>query len=372
MDYFYFLLSLTVVSISLVVCLVCGIMLWVKRNGVPDRSRLILSLICFCSAVSCAWRIWTYLAGPDFMPYKELFLPFQLLVGLAILTFFILYPVEVMRPGWLFTLDQSERVKGVGRLLLFFLPAVIMLVAMAAGMEFLPIYSWSDISTHLFLRPDMVLRILVAVCIAGLTVVVLVLPYNWRESSVDNRWRRCFALMMLVTVLLLFGQLLTHVLLFHYLHLLWFAFVVAYYTYYELHERVLPAPLAETGIQDVTPQTVGVDLWQSISKILEGQQMWRNPDIDVNGMATMVLSNSYSVGQCVKSNTGLSFDDYVNRLRTDFMVGELRREPKQAIERLFFIAGFRSRATASRCFLKFQNITPTDFVTLISKNSQRV
>ena len=58
------ILSLTIVSISLVVCLACGWLLWQKRQETGDRSRTILAVISLAGGLAFAYRIMTYIADP--------------------------------------------------------------------------------------------------------------------------------------------------------------------------------------------------------------------------------------------------------------------------------------------------------------------
>ena len=342
------ILSLTIVSISLVVCLACGWLLWQKRQEPGDRSRTILAVISLAGGLAFAYRIMTYIADPAITPYYDLLSPFHLLAGLAMLTIFIMYPIEVMRPRWLNAL----------RTLLLFMPAVVAAVLFAlTGSQ--PIQSLSHLGQHLT-DLDVVIRLSVALCIAVLTCLLLLLPYNWRESSADNGWVRRCTLIMLVTILLFYGQLLTRQPLFHYLHLVWFSLSLAYFTYFELRERVMPVPFDSNPQQDV-PFDADAMLWRDIRQVMDSKQMWRDPNLNAEVLSAAVFSNRSYVGQCVRRHTGLAFNEYISRSRVEYMADQLRRQPEQDVKTLVFAAGFRSRATAWRNFVKYMGCPPTEY-----------
>ena len=65
---------------------------------------------------------------------------------------------------------------------------------------------------------------------------------------------------------------------------------------------------------------------------------------------------------CSLGELGLTVNDYINQKRVDFMATELKKAPLSHKE-IYFAAGYRSRQTAYRNFLKFKGVSPTEFVT---------
>ena len=58
----------------------------------------------------------------------------------------------------------------------------------------------------------------------------------------------------------------------------------------------------------------------------------------------------------------MTFNDYINSKRVDFMANLLRQNPTQNQKQLFFSAGFRSYPTAHRNFVKFKDCSPTEYI----------
>ena len=68
------------------------------------------------------------------------------------------------------------------------------------------------------------------------------------------------------------------------------------------------------------------------------------------------------MARCIREHTGLTVNDYINQKRVDFMAAELKKAPLSYKE-IYFAAGYRSRQTAYRNFLKFKGVSPTEFTT---------
>ena len=94
---------------------------------------------------------------------------------------------------------------------------------------------------------------------------------------------------------------------------------------------------------------------------MDDWEAWRNPNTSVETISTAVGTNRIYVARCIKEHTGLTVNDYINQKRVDFMATELKKDPSSHKE-IYFSAGYRSRQTAYRNFLKFKGVSPTEFV----------
>ena len=92
-------LAISIASVWMTVALGFGVLVWIKRKEVSDRSRTILSLISF-AAVLC---VPFYLFAPVFEhelteQTTQLLSPQLCISGLWAITLFVCYPIEVIRP----------------------------------------------------------------------------------------------------------------------------------------------------------------------------------------------------------------------------------------------------------------------------------
>lgn len=162
-------------------------------------------------------------------------------------------------------------------------------------------------------------------------------------------------------------NLFTNITVILYIHFLWAVFALLYYTYFELSERILPplqdtAENAQADIKETVFNSNEQDLWSNINTIMGRYEVWRNPDTTVETLSRNVGTNRIYVADSIREHTGLTFNDYLNQKRILFMADQLRKNPQQDQKSLYFEAGFRSRQTAYRNFVKFIGCSPTDYV----------
>lgn len=339
-------------GICMAVYMACGILLWTKRKEVQDRSRLYLSIFGIVVSISYLARIASMTNNQELKPYMELLPPFSVIGGLLAITLFLIYPIEVMRPRWL----------NGWRVLLPFLPIVVIAAPMLFGLRFQSLLSISDLWEHIA-EPDVVLRLLGVVTLTCISLLLLIIPYNWRQSSADYHWVRRTTLMAQMISVLYFGLILTNLAVFQILHSLWCAFVIAYFTYNELRVRLVPVGVPESlGDGGDLSVVENKDLWQQVSYLMDIKEYWRNPDTTVASVSQTLGTNRIYVARCIKEHTGMTFNDYLNSKRVDFMANLLRQNPTQNQKQLFFAAGFRSYPTAHRNFVKFKGCSPTEYI----------
>lgn len=363
-------IELSVYSISLTVCLMCGILLWISRKEVHDRSRTYLSLIALLSAAGLIVIISGILLGYRFFRAWSLLDPMKSIGGLYVITLFLCYPLEVMRP---------RQLRGV-KLLLLWMPSIIMTLPLLFGVQFRLLLSWTDLWNHL-LECNVLIRLLSTVFLFIYSMMLLFIPYNWRRSSADYQWVRRFTLFAQIITLLYFGHVFTNLPVFMTLHILWGTFVVFYFYYYERHIRILPSPRNEMEFPDsddadpasapAMANRAGVDestfdFWPMICQVMDEWEAWRNPNTTVETVSTAVGTNRIYVARCIKEHTGMTFNDYMNQKRISYMAAQLRLNPTQDHKHLYFDVGFRSRHTAYRNFVKFIGSSPTDFIASLS------
>ena len=100
----------------------------------------------------------------------------------------------------------------------------------------------------------------------------------------------------------------------------------------------------------------------TIAAVLHDEELWRNPDLSLDMLSERVKSNRNYVSQCFRQNAATTFNDYVNRLRVDYMAEELKHHPFQSHKELYFRAGFRSKTAAFTNFKKYKQKSPTEFL----------
>lgn len=124
-----------------------------------------------------------------------------------------------------------------------------------------------------------------------------------------------------------------------------------------------------TALSDIRTHITDFDVLARLAmvvcacQVIDDWEAWRNPNTSVETIRTAVGTNRIYVARCVKEHTGLTVNDYINRKRVDFMAAQLSKTANPVHKEIYFAAGYRSRQTAYRNFLKFKGVSPTEFVT---------
>ena len=353
-------LAIIISSILLGVCLVCGTLLWIRRKEAADYSRYCLSAFCFLGAVVIAAFLVMAAKGPQ-VSQGPILDPMLTFGGLYAISAFICYPLEVMRP---------RQLKGWAVVLLF-LPSILVSLPLLFGLSFQELHSWQDFLAH-WADVDVLLRLLCLVCLTAISLLLLFLPYNGRESSADYHWIRQVTIIAQVTSILFYLHAFLGLPIFFYLHSIWAAITLLYLTYFEIFVRLLPsenAGMYPSKSRPASSDAKSDQLWKNISHFMDELECWRNPNTNAETLSSAIGTNRIYVARCIQEHTGLSFNDYLNKKRIEFIEGRLCENPELKQEALYFEAGYRSRQTAYRNFVKFTGCSPTEFLASRSSGS---
>ena len=99
-----------------------------------------------------------------------------------------------------------------------------------------------------------------------------------------------------------------------------------------------------------------------MTHLLVEQQGWRNPELSLQSLSEELASNRTYLGEAFKKFAGCTFSEYVAKRRIEYVVSELKRNPKANLQALFSYAGFRQRSTAYRNFQKIMGVTLTEYL----------
>lgn len=367
------LLLIEVDTMAVLASLVCGILIWRSRREVPDRSRIILFLITL-TALPIVGKVASLMTRGLNNRFVEVMPIVPTIMGMITIVLMLLYAVEVMRPNWF-------RWRHV--LWGFLSLACVLVLAVLFKDQFTVLHSTAELMQHIH-EPNVLLRLLFNIMILLVCLSLLWLPYRWQESSASRRWVVTYVCFTFVIGVLFHTWTLTLWMPVHIVHNLMPALFIVCYTWYELHERVLP-PLISGGQESAEENSLcesvashssrftlhaslkDDDLWPRIDKLLHEDNLWRNPDLTLDMLCRLLGSNKDYVLRCFRENVDTTFLDYVNSLRIAYVTEELRRDPLQNQRDLFFSAGFRSKTTAYRNFCKYNGQPPTEFVASLSR-----
>ena len=96
-----YILSIVATTIEMTACIICARYLWSVREASRDRSRLLLALGSLVSGVMATFALIWSVTSPLGTAQMEYLQPASCLLYLAMHIIMTLYPISVVRPGWL-------------------------------------------------------------------------------------------------------------------------------------------------------------------------------------------------------------------------------------------------------------------------------
>ena len=116
-----------------------------------------------------------------------------------------------------------------------------------------------------------------------------------------------------------------------------------------------PVPAPETSEEDV-PQ-----LMQHINDVMESQKLYKNSELKLSDLANAVGSNRRAVSDCINSQVGCSFNQYVNTFRTEHAKRIIRQYPDRKLSDIYVESGFANETSFFRTFKALTGMTPKEW-----------
>ena len=116
-----------------------------------------------------------------------------------------------------------------------------------------------------------------------------------------------------------------------------------------------PAATQETAEEDVP------HLMQHINSIMESQKLYKNSELKLSDLANAVGSNRRAVSDCINSQVGCSFNQYVNTFRTEHAKRIIRQYPDRKLSDIYVESGFANETSFFRTFKALTGMTPKEW-----------
>lgn len=126
-----------------------------------------------------------------------------------------------------------------------------------------------------------------------------------------------------------------------------------------------PASATLVPVEPVaTPEATEEDvpqLMQHINDVMESQKLYKNSELKLSGLANAVGSNRRAVSDCINSQKGCSFNQYVNTFRTEHAKRIIRQYPDRKLSDIYVESGFANETSFFRTFKALTGMTPKEW-----------
>lgn len=344
---------------------VSSVLLWLRLKS-GDRARKYLLSISLYAMFIFGGRLFGPLVG---VPVSNVILPFANLSG-GLLTIIVLYlyPIEVIHSQWL----------NLKRGILMLLPWVaVVLLPWFSGMEFREITSFREVLQYIA-EPNVWFRLIIFFMVLPYVVFIYTIPRQWMKNGATNQWITFYILTVLCISVLWFIFMLTGSPIVSSVHLLFFMLFCLGTTYQELFLRIrVPARIEERISQHQMQEEVPLDneteqhpLWLKLGTLMKEQELWRNPDLTQEYLASLLKTNRTTLSDVIRENGFSGYKEYVNRIRIDEYLKIVNSERYISSQEAFFRVGYRSRMTALRYFQQYVGCTPSEYLNRLSDDMQ--
>ena len=343
-----------------VTCILSSVLIFARSKS-GGRSRLILSCIVLLLSGSYISRFVVLSLGE--VPKPVLSVPMLLLANFLMISY-MMYPVEVISPGYL---SFRRIVRFYSPLLLL---AGIYAVMLKLGVIF-PVYHSLPEMLPQFSEPHVWFRFLLAILMFAPLLFIYFVPYTRRYNNTNKTWILKYTICIIANILVYMLLLIFDLLIIKVLYYFVTVGCSIYIAYMELFERLIEqgqetavAPLDAATDEPSCREELPAKPNQLCEKIVLHMNQtcnYRDPDISVTKLAALIGTNRTSLSNALHELGYSSFNDYINTLRIKDFIQRIENKESDNYQNAFYDAGFRSRATALRNFKQYTGKTPSEY-----------
>ena len=269
-------LYIATVFAGALVCLLASLLLWLRRKT-GERSRVILSVIVLFSV--CNYTIRFIELSRSMLP-DMIVSPGMLLLANFMVVSYILYPIEVIVPGWLHWKRVCKLYAPLMILYLFYL------ISSYAGIHYRSYPSLLEMWRAPF-GFDTVFSVLLTVFIVAPIFFIRYVYHKRKYNNTDLQWLKRYTTALSINIIaylmvLLFNHLLLHTV-YYYISVGCSLFIV----YMELYDRIIGKPTVTHSTSIVGHKDEA--LIGRLDAFMQNNYAWRDPNLSLTTLASALL-----------------------------------------------------------------------------------
>ena len=103
------------------------------------------------------------------------------------------------------------------------------------------------------------------------------------------------------------------------------------------------------------------ELMRQICDLMESQKLYLNSELKLNDVADAMNTNRNLISNCINSQRGCSFSQFVSTYRVEHAKDLIRRKADMKISEVWMQSGFSTEGSFFRTFKAFTGMTPSEF-----------
>lgn len=369
MKYIYF----GTVFSAMIVFLLTSVLLFLRRKE-GERSRTMLAFMNLLSVYNYLNNVVDF--EPNYSPFVVMSVP-VLLLGIFIITTYILYPIEVISPGWLNWM----------RVLKIYIPVFLLVLFYRVTLFFGVVYT-SFRSLHELMENigsfEVIFRLILVLLLFAPAVLLYYVPYTLRYNNTDYKWMRGYVSVVVINVIAFMVAINSNNI---FVRTIYYSVSLScslYIVYQELFVRLIrnahtknsseviitaedifykPSGSEEKDIEDkeseVSPKSSA--LFDRLENYLNTTQEWCDPDLSMSKLTEVLGTNRTSLREAIQQGGYAGYISYINGKRIDEFIKIINTQGESNYMETFFDVGFRNKSTALRNFKEITGMTPSDY-----------
>ena len=139
--------------------------------------------------------------------------------------------------------------------------------------------------------------------------------------------------------------------------------IAALLTYLFKDKKKHPTVPSATDLPETTVKKSDTEkvLMDRICKLMEEKRLYQNSDLKVTDVAAALGSNRRFISDCINSQRGCTFNQFVNTYRIDHAKRLLRQDPDKKIADVYMEVGFSNEQSFFRTFKAITGLTPKEW-----------
>ena len=113
--------------------------------------------------------------------------------------------------------------------------------------------------------------------------------------------------------------------------------------------------------EQVTNQPIISELQKRIEQLMEEEQLFRQPNLKIVDLVQKLGTNRSYIYQAINREMGLSFAEYINRMRIEYASQLILQHPDMPVSTIGEQAGFNSSTSFYRNFKQYKGMGPKEY-----------